>query len=186
MAIGTAAQTGTTGAVSGTVVDLGGASVPEATVKLYSVGTTERYTAITDNSGFFTISLIRPGNYTLTAEKAGFRKEERTLAVTVGQNLTFNFKLEVGNVTEVVQVESAPPQLQVENANLTTTFEAELVSKLPNPGKDLTAVAQTAPCVLMNTSTAEATAISPRSDCPQPQTFSRCKNTQLVLLVVGQ
>lgn len=151
-AIETAAQTGTTGAISGTVLDPGGASVPDASVKLYSVSTSEAYTGVTDNSGFFTISLVRPGNYTLTIEKSGFRKEERTLAVTVGQNLTFNFKLEVGNVSEVVQVESAPPQLQVENANLTTTFEADLVSKLPNPGNDLTAVAQTAPGVLMNTS----------------------------------
>ncbi len=152
MAIGTAAQTGTTGAVSGTVLDPGGASVPDASVKLVSLGTTETYTAATDNSGFFTISLVRPGNYSLSVEKTGFRKEERALAVTVGQNLTFNFKLEVGNVSEVVQVEAAPPQLQVENANLTTTFEADLVSKLPNPGNDLTAVAQTAPGVLMNTS----------------------------------
>ena len=152
MTIGTAAQTITTGAVSGTVLDPGGSTVPDATVKLFSVGTSESYTAATDNSGFFTISLVRPGNYDLSIEKTGFRKEQRTLAVTVGQNLTFNFKLEVGNVSEVVQVESAPPQLQVENANLSTTFEADLVSKLPNPGNDLTAVAQTAPGVLMNTS----------------------------------
>jgi Carboxypeptidase regulatory-like domain/TonB-dependent Receptor Plug Domain len=152
MVIGTAAQTGVTGAVSGTVLDPGGASVPGANVKLYNVGTTETYTAVTDNSGFFTISLVKPGTYTLSVEKAGFRKEERSLAVVVGQNLTSNFKLEVGNVSEVVQVEAAPPQLQVENANLTTTFEADLVSKLPNPGNDLTAVAQTAPGILMNTS----------------------------------
>jgi hypothetical protein len=152
MAIGTAAQTGTTGAVSGTVLDPGGASVPDAAVKLYNVGTSESYAAVTDNSGFFTITLVKPGNYTLSIEKAGFRKEERTLAVTVGQSLTSNFKLEVGNVSETVQVESAPPQLQVENANLTTTFESDLVSRLPNPGNDLTAIAQTAPGVLMNTS----------------------------------
>src|SRR5246127_4321454 len=146
------AQTATTGAVSGTVLDQAGGSVPDATVRLVSEGTAQAFTAQTDNSGFFTITLIKPGNYTLTVEKPGFRKEQRTLAVTVGQNLATNFKLEVGNVNEVVQVEAAAPQLQVENANLTTTFEADQVTKLPNPGGDLTAVAQTAPGVLMNTS----------------------------------
>jgi len=145
------AQTATTGAVSGTVLDQGGGSVPDATVRLVSEATAQAYTARTDNSGFFTITLVKPENYTMTVEKSGFRKEQRTLAVTVGQNLGVNFKLEVGNVSEIVQVEAAPPQLQVENANLTTTFEADLVTKLPNPGTDLTAVAQTAPGVLMQT-----------------------------------
>jgi hypothetical protein len=146
------AQSATTGAVSGTVLDQAGGSVPDATVRLVSEATAQAYTAQTDNSGFFTITLVRPGNYTLTVEKSGFRKEQRTLAILVGQSLNAGFKLEVGNVSEVVQVEAAAPQLQVENANLTTTFEADQVTKLPNPGNDLTAVAQTAPGVLMNTS----------------------------------
>jgi hypothetical protein len=146
------AQSANTGAVSGTVLDQGGGSVPDAVIKLVNDATSETFTAKTDNSGFFTITLVKPGNYTLSAEKQGFRKEERKLAVVVGQNLGLNLKLEVGNLSEVVQVESTPPQLQVENANLTTTFEADLVTKLPNPGNDLTAVAQTAPGVLMNTS----------------------------------
>jgi hypothetical protein len=146
------AQTATTGAISGTVLDQAGGSVPDATVKLVSDATAEAFMAKTDSSGFFTITLIRPGNYTLSVEKTGFRKEQRTLAVPVGQNLATNFKLEVGNVSEVVQVEAAAPQLQVENANVTTTFEADQVTRLPNPGGDLTAVAQTAPGVLMNTS----------------------------------
>jgi hypothetical protein len=145
------AQTATTGAVSGTVLDQAGGSVPDASVKLVNDATTEGFLAKTESSGFYTITLVKPGNYTLTVEKAGFRKEQRSLAVLVGQNLGVNFKLEVGNVSEVVQVEAAPPQLQVENANLTTTFEADLVTKLPNPGNDLTAVAQTAPGVLMQT-----------------------------------
>jgi hypothetical protein len=146
------AQTTTTGAVAGTVLDPGGASVPDASVRLVSDATAETLTAQTDNSGFFTIPLIKPGNYTLTVEKQGFRKEQRSLAVVIGQNLGLNFKLEVGNLSEVVQVEAAPPLLQVENANLSTTFESLQVENLPNGGNDMTQVAQTAPGVLMNTS----------------------------------
>jgi len=149
---GAPAQTQTTGAVSGTVLDPGGAVVPGATLKLTNPATGSVNTVTTDNSGFYTLTLLKPGSYTISVEKAGFRKVESPLEIVVGQNVTNNFKLEVGNVSEVIQVESAPPQLQVENANLSTTFEAQLVSKLPNPGNDLTAVAQTAPGVLMNTS----------------------------------
>jgi hypothetical protein len=90
--------------------------------------------------------------YVLTGEKAGFRKVEKTVTVVVGQNLANNFTLEIGNVSEVIQVESAPPLLQVENANLATTFESFQVENLPNGGQDMTSVAQTAPGVLMNTS----------------------------------
>jgi Carboxypeptidase regulatory-like domain/TonB-dependent Receptor Plug Domain len=151
LATGAAAQTQITGAVSGTVVDPGGALVPNAAVKLVSTATGETLTAATDNSGFYAVSLVKPGNYTMSVEKDGFRKVEKTIAIIVGQNLTANFALEVGRLSEVVQVEAAPPQLQIENANLTTTFESAQVSKLPNPGNDLTAVAQTAPGVLMNT-----------------------------------
>jgi hypothetical protein len=149
---GAAAQTQITGAVSGSVLDPGGALVPAAVIKLVSTATGETLTGKTDNSGFYTITLIKPGNYAMSVEKQGFRKEEKSINIIVGQNLTTNFTLEVGNLSEVVQVEAAPPQLQIENANLTTTFETEQVSKLPNPGNDLTAVAQTAPGVLMNTS----------------------------------
>jgi hypothetical protein len=153
-ALGTSvsAQTATTGAVSGTVLDPAGASVPNAAIKLVNDATSETYNASTDSSGFFTITLIKPGNYTFSAEKQGFRTEVRKVAVTVGQNLALNLKLEIGNTSEVIEVSGAAPLLQSENANLSTTFEAELVSKLPNPGNDLTAVANTSPGVLMNTS----------------------------------
>src|SRR5215472_9984267 len=83
LAIQVGAQTATTGAVSGIVLDQAGGSVPDATVKLVNDATTEGFMTKTDSSGFYTITLVKPGNYTLTAEKTGFRKEQRTLAVLV-------------------------------------------------------------------------------------------------------
>lgn len=148
-----AAQTSTTGAVSGTVVDPSNSSVAGATISLVSKDTNETLTGKTDASGFYTIPLLKPGSYQLTVEKPGFRKSEKDITVAVGQNYASNFKLEIGNVSETVQVEGgAAPLLQVENANLSTSFTSVQVENLPNGGNDMSAVAQTAPGVLMNTS----------------------------------
>jgi hypothetical protein len=147
-----AAQSSTTGAISGTILDASGGAVPDANVTLSNRGTGTVYTAVTDNSGAYTFPIVPPAEYMLTVEKQNFRKIEKSVTAVVGQNLANNFKLEVGNVSEVVQVESAPPLLQVENANLATTFESLQVENLPNGGNDMTQVAQTAPGVLMNTS----------------------------------
>jgi hypothetical protein len=145
------AQTTTTGAVSGIVQDQTGATVGDTTLTLTSKGTREMLTAKSDSSGAYSFSLVRPGEYSLTAEKQGFRKLERNVTIVIGQNVSVSLKLEVGNVSEVVQVEATAPLLQVENANLATTFDATLVQNLPNGGNDMTMVAQTAPGVLMNT-----------------------------------
>jgi hypothetical protein len=147
-----AAQTTTTGAVSGIVQDQTGASVSDATLTLTSKATGEISTAKSDSSGGYSFSLIRPGDYSLTAEKPGFRRLERNVTVAIGQNFSANLKLEVGNVSEVVQVEATLPLLSVENANLATTFDSTQVQNLPNGGNDMTQVAQTAPGILMNTS----------------------------------
>src|SRR6516164_8988769 len=146
------AQTTTTGAVSGVVQDQTGAIVSDATLTLTSKATGEISTAKSDSSGGYSFSLMRPGEYSLTAEKPGFRRLERNVTIAIGQNFTANLKLEVGNVSEVVQVEATLPLLSVENANLATTFDSRQVQNLPNGGNDMTSVAQTAPGVLMNTS----------------------------------
>jgi Carboxypeptidase regulatory-like domain/TonB-dependent Receptor Plug Domain/TonB dependent receptor len=148
----TQAQTVVTGALSGTVSDPSGSAVADASVTLSSSQTGESYSTTTTSNGVYGFSLVKPGQYSLVVEKAGFRKSRREITSVVGQFQTNNVQLEVGDITETVEVTASQPLLQSENANLSTTFDSDLVQKLPNPGSDLTAVAQTAPGVLMNTS----------------------------------
>lgn len=140
------------GGVAGVIIDSSGARVPGATVVLKSSETGNEYKTVTDSSGSYTISLVKPGKYTLTVEKEKFSKVSQTLDVGVGQVVSANYSLKVGVPTEIVEVRATAPLLQTENANMATTFDADQVEKLPNPGNDLTAIAQTAPGVLMNTS----------------------------------
>jgi len=141
-----------TGGVAGIITDTSGARVPGASVVLKSSETGSEYRTVTDGTGSYTISLVKPGQYTLTVEKEKFNKVSQSIEVGVGQVVAASYSLKVGVATETVEVKAVAPLLQTENANLTTTYDALQVEKLPNPGNDLTAIAQTAPGVLMNTS----------------------------------
>jgi hypothetical protein len=144
-------QTVVTGGITGVVSDSTGARVTGATVALTSSETGTEYRTVTDSSGSYSISLIRPGHYTVTVEKEHFARVTQKLDIGIGQVFAGNYTLKVGSATETVEVTATAPLLQTENANIATTFDANQLEKLPNPGNDLTAVAQTAPGVLMNT-----------------------------------
>jgi hypothetical protein len=95
---------------------------------------------------------LKPGEYTLIVTKDGFKTYSRRVSVLLGQNLTVNIGLQLGAGTTTVEVNDLPSLLQTENANITTTFDTRTVQNIPNPGNDITYIAQTAPGISMNTS----------------------------------
>src|ERR1700747_2865163 len=146
------AQSIVTGAINGTVTDASGAVVEGANVTLVSEATQETQTAVTGPNGAFQFSLLKPGRYSVTIEKTGFRRATQKSEVLLGQTSTANAKLEIGESTQTVEITESGPLLQTENANITTTIDARTVENVPNPGNDITYVAQTAPGISMNTS----------------------------------
>jgi Carboxypeptidase regulatory-like domain/TonB dependent receptor len=151
-AFGVSAQTIVTGGLSGTVIDPAGAAVPGATLNLASVSTGDTASTVANGNGEYNFSLLKPGGYTLTVKKDGFRGYSRTVNVLLGQNIAVNVSLELGEGTTTIEVSEAPALLQTENANISTTFDTRTVQSIPNPGNDITYIAQTAPGVSMNTS----------------------------------
>jgi len=145
-------QSATTGAISGTVVDPSNAVVANATVTLTSLDTGVTSNTTTSASGAYSFPLLTPGQYKVTIKQQGFRTTEQTVPVAVGQTATINIHLLVGQSSEVLEVTSAVPLIQTEDANIQTTFSAKQVDLLPNGGNDLTAVANTSPGVQINTS----------------------------------
>src|SRR6266851_2064213 len=146
------AQTSVTGEITGTVADSTGAVVSGATVTAKSASTDVTQTATTNDSGGYRFVFVKPDTYKLTVNHAGFRSSSESIVVNVGAVAIANLKLEVGSANEIVEVTASAPLLQTENANLTTTYNATQVENLPNGGNDITAVAYTAPGVLMNSS----------------------------------
>ena len=146
------AQSLTSGDISGTVTDPSGAVVKDAIVNLKSLDTGAAQTTATGDTGMYRFSLLKPGRYTVKVTQQGFQGTERQVAVNIGQVATANFTLKVGQATEVVEVTGALPVVNVESANISTAYDQREISTLPNPGGDLTNIAQIAPGVVMNTS----------------------------------
>ena len=145
-------QSSIAGDISGTVTDPSGAVVSGATVTAKSLETDVTQTTTSSSSGAFRFPLMKPGQYKLTVSQTGFKTVAQTIQLGVGQALTANLKLELGQASETLEVSGAAPLIQTENANLETTFNATQIENLPNGGNDITAYAQTAPGVLMNSS----------------------------------
>ena len=146
------AQSIVTGAINGTVTDASGAVVAEASVTVVNEATQETQTAVTGPNGAFQFSLLKPGRYSVTAEKSGFRKATQKSEVLLGQTSTVNAKLEIGEATQTVEITENMPLLQTEDANITSNVDLRTVQNIPNPGGDLSYIAQLAPGVTMNTS----------------------------------
>jgi hypothetical protein len=146
------AQSEVTGGINGTVTDPSGAVIAGAAVTLTSPATGTTLSTESAATGAYSFGLVKPGTYTLTFSKSGFKQTSEPVNVELGQTLMFNAKLELGSGSITVEVTGQGAMLQTENANISTSIETAAIENLPNPGGDLSNIAQTAPGVTMNTS----------------------------------
>jgi hypothetical protein len=146
-----AAQTATTGDITGVVTDQTGAVVPDAKVTLKDNAKGNTQDATTNREGAYHFYLLTPSSYTVTVTATGFSTVSRTSPVGVGQIATLNLQLTIGASSTSVTVTEAAPLLQTDNGDTSSSVTAQQVSNVPNPGNDLSAIAQLAPGVIMNT-----------------------------------
>ncbi len=136
-------QTGSTGAVSGQVMDQQNAVIAGAEIRLTDTSTNNTLSTLTNDSGRYTFVNVTPGNYNIAISKAGFSvykvSQQR---VQVGLVLTINAKLEVGSTATTVEVVSAAgAELQTTNATVGTTISGDSLVYLPNLGRDASTLA---------------------------------------------
>lgn len=145
------AQSNISGDISGTVTDPTGAAVPNAKVTVTSTTTGQVKTVSTNADGTYRVPLLSPGTYRVDAVAPGFQTSSATTTVQTGGISTTNLALSVGQSATTVQVTAEAPLLHTEDAQISTSFSLQQIQNLPNPGNDLTFVAQTAPGAVMNT-----------------------------------
>ncbi len=145
------AQSLVTGDITGTVTDPSGAVVSGATVMLKSNGNGSTRNATTGSNGTYRFSLLSPGSYTVSVSASGFSKAETQASVNIGQATVTDVKMAVGANSQTVEVTSAAPLVNTDNADLSTSFDQSMITNQPNGGNDITYVAQTAPGINMNT-----------------------------------
>ena len=119
-----AAQSVVTGGITGAVTDQSGAVIVGAKITLASASTGETQAVTSSSNGVYGFSLLKPGRYTLTVTQQGFKTSATGIDVVLGQIIAVNVKLETGSVSTTVEVTTQAAQLQTEDANITTTFDA--------------------------------------------------------------
>ena len=133
---GFAAAQGTTSRITGVVTDNTGAAVPGAAVTLTNEGTNISFTTQTSSSGVYIFDLIQAGTYSVSVEKAGFKKFVSTKnMVNINQPATVNVSLEIGDVSATVTVESTAELVQTSSSgNVGGTVEQRALESLPIVG----------------------------------------------------
>ncbi len=120
----------------GTIEDPSGAAVQNATVTLTNEGTGGSFKTQSTASGTYVFEALQPGNYTLTVESPGFKKfVSKGNVVTIGQPATVNVKLELGPVTQRVEVSGATEQVQTSTSgNVGNLLPGQEIRDLPIVG----------------------------------------------------
>jgi len=130
------AQT-TLGSILGTVTDPAGATVPDVTLKLQNLATGETRTGATGPTGDYIFALIPPATYTLTATRSGFATVVvENLILDVNQTLRHDITLALGLVSQQINVQANPVQVNSENAALGSVIESSDIVQLPLNGRD--------------------------------------------------
>ncbi len=134
--------------ITGVVTDKANADIDQAIVKIVGEETNQTTTVKTDAAGAFTASNLTPGNYSITITKPGFSQHViHHYTVQVGQIARLDATLEVGTVTESVEVNSTGPILQSDDAAVNQVISPTAVAQLPLNGRNLAQLAVIAPGV---------------------------------------
>jgi hypothetical protein len=130
------AQTGTSN-ITGTIRDANGAAVPGATVTAKNDATGVASSQTTTESGLYSFSSLPVGKYTITVEKQGFKTLQKTNnTLQVGEPLSVDGTLEIGQVSETVTITGGPEQLQSSNATIGNVVDQKAIEALPLNGRN--------------------------------------------------
>src|SRR5260370_81629 len=138
------------GTITGTITDAQGAAVPNARVTIIEDATGLSYTTTTGVSGEYVRPLLKPGTYTITVQAQGFRKaEQKGVIVTAGDRIGVNVGLQVGDISQTVEVQATAPLLQTESAAQGANVNMAAVTQMPLGGqRTFTFLARLSPGVL--------------------------------------
>ncbi len=151
-----------TASITGTVVDPGGAVINDASVTVVDTERGTLYSAKTADGGLFTFARLPIGTYDVKVEARGFQTAIQShLTLVLNESARLTFKMQVGAVTNTVQVTSAAPALETQSTQVSTLVNARAVTDIP----------------LATRNYVELTLLSPGSVNPDNSTFNNGDNT---------
>ena len=134
--------------LSGLVLDASGAVIANAMVTIKNVSNGDvRYVA-SNSDGLYSAPNLLPGNYDVTVSASGFATTvQKGVTLTVGATLSLNLSLKVGEVSQQVEVNSTPPEIEASSSTLSSTIQQQVIVDLPLNGRDWTQLATLTPGV---------------------------------------
>jgi hypothetical protein len=147
------AQTAVDGAIAGTVTDNTGAVIPGAKILVHNTATNASAPATTDASGYYHVSRLVPGDYTVNVSAKGFANyTAQHVIVELGKLIEVTPKLVAGGTSVTVQVSADAPVMNTESSDFTTEFTPTTVNTLPINGRHWTSFALLSPDVTLGNS----------------------------------
>ena len=139
------------GSITGNVTDQSGAAVAGADVRATDNATGVQLSTKSNSSGYFNLSNLIAGTYTVVISTPGFKELSRAgIVVDIGAVVRLDSRLEVGSVQQQVSVTGAAPQLQTDKVELGITINSTQLVDLPSEGRNPTALAAVQAGVLMS------------------------------------
>src|SRR5262245_42342446 len=121
----------TTGTINGTVTDSSGAAIPGASITVKNVETGIARNTISGETGRYEVPNLQPGSYEISASLAGFQTSVRNgVTLAVGQNAVVDHALQVGQVSETVEVTGEAPVVETTTATVTYLVDEAKVEEL--------------------------------------------------------
>jgi len=122
--------------IVGSVKDSAGAIIPGVEVKVTNSGTAASRVVVTAETGEYAVPLLPPGDYAVSASLPGFKTNVRTgITLQVDQVARIDFTLQVGEVSETIEVIGAAPLINTETSTVGTVIENSKVVELPLSGR---------------------------------------------------
>ena len=127
-----------TGTLTGTTMDSTGAVVPNAKVTMKNELSGDTRTTVSNGSGYFSITAVQPGTYTVTIAATGFKAwSQPGIVFAQGDNKNLpNISLQVGAVNETVEIQAGALAVPTDNAEVSTTINTKLIEDLPLANRD--------------------------------------------------
>jgi len=146
--VGVNAQTATVGNLSGTVRDPSGAAVPKADVEVKDERTGASRTAHANDDGHYIVTSLPAGLYTVSTSPQGFKTTVATgVEVHVGENKILNLDVQVGQVSETVNVTSDAAPVETRSGDVSSLISEKQVTELPLNGRNYSQLALMVPGV---------------------------------------
>jgi hypothetical protein len=139
--------------ISGTVTDPSGAAVPNATVVANQIATGARSTVTANGDGEYVFPSLAPAEYSIEITSGGFSRFLQThVILQADQALTVNATLKVGSSGETINVDSAPPQVDITTGTLAQVIDEKRINDLPLNGRNAAALTTLVPGVVVASS----------------------------------